>query len=147
MLNLLIDSSTAPRQHLFASQMTFFVLWINIRKSFSYCWICRQFLIQLTIKLFCNVWKLLFGIKGPALAWLQSYFRHCHQRVLIDNVQSNPITVTRGSPQGSVLGPLALIMYSSPLEDIVKVHFLQRMIYTGVYHFQDRWICQHPSSH
>ena len=70
-----------------------------------------------------------FGIKGPALDWLQSYFRDRHQRILIDNVQSNPTTVTRGAPQGSVLGPLAFTMYSSPLEEIVKAHNLQCVIY------------------
>ena len=65
-----------------------------------------------------------FGICGPALAWLKSYFLDRYQRVQIDNILSNPTPVTRGAPQGSVLGPLAFTMFSSPLEDIVNAHNL-----------------------
>ena len=70
-----------------------------------------------------------FGICGPALAWLKSYFLDRYQRVQIDNILSNPTPVTRGAPQGSVLGPLAFTMFSSPLEDIVNAHNLHCMIY------------------
>ena len=70
-----------------------------------------------------------FGIKGPALAWLKSYFHERQHRVRIDNIQSDPVTVTRGVPQGSVLGPLAFIMYSAPIEQIVNAHNMNCTVY------------------
>ena len=34
-----------------------------------------------------------------------------------------------GVPQGSVIGPLSLTMYTSPLQDIIESHGFGRMIY------------------
>ena len=70
-----------------------------------------------------------FGIRDRVLAWLRSYFHERHQHDQINNTTSEPITVTCSAPQGSVLGPLAFTMYSSPLEEIVKAHNLHCMIY------------------
>ena len=46
------------------------------------------------------------GIRGPLLHWLHDYLSNLRQRVVLDSVASNPVSVTSGVPQGSILGPL-----------------------------------------
>jgi len=63
-----------------------------------------------------------FGIDGNALQWLTSYFKGRQQRITIKGVQSDPVQLTTGFPQGSVLGPFAYPIYTSPLFDITTSH-------------------------
>ena len=70
-----------------------------------------------------------FGITGTAFRWLTSYFHGREQCIIIDGVQSDWKGVHRGAPQGSVFGPMAFSYYSAPIEDIIKAHGLECMIY------------------
>ncbi len=70
-----------------------------------------------------------FGIKGTALRWMSSYFHGREQCIIINGVQSNWKRVYCGAPQGSVFGPMAFSYYSAPIEDIIKAHGLECMIY------------------
>ena len=63
-----------------------------------------------------------FGIKGKALDWLQSYLTNRSQFVNIDGVKSETRNMTCGAPQGSVLGPILYLLYTSPLADILWHH-------------------------
>ena len=61
-----------------------------------------------------------YGIRGLTLCLLRSYLTDRTQRVKIGKYISDPLTVTCGIPQGSVLGPLLLlyingIYLSSPI--------------------------------
>ena len=56
-----------------------------------------------------------FGFSELALKWFHSYISNRTQSVKINTSISQPKSLTCGVPQGSVLGPLLFIMYTSPL--------------------------------
>lgn len=70
-----------------------------------------------------------FGISDSALSWFKSYFTDRSQSIVINKSVSKPHTPLEGVPQGSVIGPLAFTLYTSPLEDIIASHGFGRMIY------------------
>ena len=52
-----------------------------------------------------------YGIRGIANKWLQNYLTNIMQYVVIDDHSSDLLDMTRGVPQGSVLGPILFIIY------------------------------------
>ena len=63
-----------------------------------------------------------FGIKGTALKWFESYPLNRCQRVSIEGVTSKLFDLDFGVPQGSCLGPLLFLLYSSKLFKIISGH-------------------------
>ena len=61
-----------------------------------------------------------FGIGGGALDWIVSYLQNRFQSVIINGSISNPVELLFGVPQGSVLGPLLFIMYTTPLSKVLS---------------------------
>ena len=59
-----------------------------------------------------------FSVSGDALKWFTSYLSHRHYTINIHGSLSNQFALTFGVLQGSVLGPLLLILYSSPLSNL-----------------------------
>ena len=51
-----------------------------------------------------------FGIIGKPLKWFESYFGERTQSVVIRGVKSEPVPLSQGVPQGSVIGPKAYTM-------------------------------------
>ncbi len=64
------------------------------------------------------------GIKGKALAWLNSYLTNREQYVTVNGHSSKTHPLEFGVPQGSVLGPILFCLYASPLGDVVRKYGL-----------------------
>ena len=60
-----------------------------------------------------------FGISATVLRWFPSYLVGREQSVLVDNVLVSSSPLQFGVPQGSMLGPLLLTLYSQPLSDLI----------------------------
>ena len=65
-----------------------------------------------------------YGFVGKALDWVISDLKERTQRVVIGDQSSSTTTLTRGVPQGSVLGPLLFSLYVQPIGDIIRAHGL-----------------------
>ena len=63
-----------------------------------------------------------FGIHDTALHWFSSYLTNRTQTVTVNNCSSGPVTISCGFPQGSVLGPVLLFLYTAPLSDVMDSH-------------------------
>jgi len=70
-----------------------------------------------------------YGVGGTAATFFTTYLQNRSQSVVVDNVHSHPVKVSYGMPQGSVCGPIYFILYTAPLEDIIKSHGLSCMKY------------------
>jgi len=70
-----------------------------------------------------------FGIQGTALNWLRSYLSSCCFHVKCNNSLSSLHTCLCGVPQGSVLGPLLFVMYTTPLSTVISSLSLNHHLY------------------
>ena len=60
-----------------------------------------------------------YGISGSLLSWLKSYLSDRTQVVSVDGHLSQPVPVTSGVIQGSVLGPLLFLLYINDVFSVI----------------------------
>jgi len=70
-----------------------------------------------------------FGITGPAHSWLQSYLTSRSFSVLANGFKSASTSLSCGIPQGSVLGPLLFILYTTPLSSLLSSTTVSHHLY------------------
>ena len=70
-----------------------------------------------------------FGITGKVETWIASYLTDRSQKVKIGSSESSSVTLECGVPQGTVLGPILFILYTTPLGQICRKHSIHYHLY------------------
>ena len=70
-----------------------------------------------------------FGIRGNVLKWFSSYLTDRTQSVKIGDTLSDAHKLSYGVPQGSVLGPILFVIYTTSLGSIIRKHGLTFHLY------------------
>jgi len=70
-----------------------------------------------------------FGIHGSVLSWFKSYLSSRSFRAKCNNNLSSFHTSSYGVPQGSVLGPLFFVMYTTHLSTLISSLSLDHHLY------------------
>ena len=63
-----------------------------------------------------------FGLSGTVLDWFSSYLSGRIQSVSVHSHTSVPASVSCGVPQGSVLGPILFVLYTTLLSTVIERH-------------------------
>ena len=89
-------------------------------------------------QIFLSRLETVFGICSPVVL---IYLLDRNQCVVVNNSASSSSPVMFGVPQGSVLGPVLFVLYTTPLSDIIAsqstISFLQTTL-----NFKKAWMCK-----
>ena len=113
--SLLIGNVWVPVMHFRACPIHCRVHWRGGRKLGSCRLISVQPLIGSTIWVLCSV-----GIGGSVLSILKQFLSNRSKHVMVDGCLSKLVNVVSGVPQGSVLGSLLFLLYTSELFSILE---------------------------
>ena len=85
-----------------------------------------NFVSKLIIVWSSQGFKQRYGWCGTVLKWFESSqpYPVCRRIVYINESYSSVLVLSVGVPQGSVLGPVLWLMYTSPLNDVIKSSYI-----------------------
>ena len=70
-----------------------------------------------------------FGLSGLTLSWIKSYLSARNFQVNVNGLTSSSLPLPHGVPQGSVLGPLLFILYTTPLSSLIADSSVNHHLY------------------
>ena len=82
------------------------VVFLDLKKAFDTSTVDHSIMINKLNK---------FSIDAHAREWFKNYLSSRKQSVKYHGAQSNPLPITCGVPQGSILSPMMFIMYINDL--------------------------------
>jgi len=74
------------------------------------------------------------GVTGCALKWFQSYLCGRTQHVRLGLTKSSIVRLLCGVPQGSVIGPILLVLYTADLVRLIEQHGLHGHLFADDTH-------------
>ena len=61
-----------------------------------------------------------YGIDDKIWLWISNFLKQRKQHVVVDGIQSDLVTVDSGVPQGTVLGPILLLLHINDLPSVIS---------------------------